>query len=542
MYKAIIIDDELPARRAIRALGEWEQHGIEIVAEADNGKQGLALLETEEPDLVFVDMKMPLMGGVEFLDKARSMHQEACYIVISGFDDFAYARSAMQAGSVDYLLKPIRKADLNTAISRATAIISERRERELSESRSQIYRNLSAPLVKEKIYSSIIDKSGRFHHIDELRAVLDTEELHSPCRVVVFKLLNAFDVIEVRFKNDSHAFYYALTNAMDELLDRFGKTFSFKNNRDETEIVAVVKLSGQDESRSIGIDELASQLASVFGVKLVAAEGPVASMESLGESYDAALRLLMELNMIDLRPVKPSVSSSASQKESDADRSSRSLLERARLFIQPIESGSERQAMQELRKWLEELEATGIVTMSDMLAIEAELRMFAKSLLAQFKAEEREIADSITLFDRTLRRRVYEFAAFKEAVLDYFRPFFAVLAEAGRSGDQASTVEKIKAHIELHYGDELPVSFFAERYHMSKEHLARLFKQKYDIGIHEYQLQIRMSKAKEWLSDKTLKIQTVSERVGFRDQNYFSKAFKKYTGLTPQEFRGKMES
>ncbi|REE85367.1 two-component system response regulator YesN [Paenibacillus taihuensis] len=539
MYKAIIIDDELPARRAIRALGEWEQYGIEIIAEADNGKQGLELLETEEPDLVFVDMKMPLMSGDEFLNKARILHQEACYIVISGFDDFAYARSAMQAGSVDYLLKPIRKADLNTAIGRAIAIIAERRERVLSESRSRIYRNLSAPLVKEKIYSSIIDKSGRFHHIVELRAVLDTEELSSLCRVVVFKLLNARDVIEQRFKNDSHAFYYALTNAVDELLDRFGKTFSFKNNRDESEIVAVIKLSGQADSLSIQVHELSAQLTSVFDVKLVAAEGPTASIESLGESYDAALRTLMDLNMIDLRPVK--LSSSSSQKESDTDRS-RSLLERSRLFIQPIESGSERQAMQELRKWLQELESTGVVTMSDMLAIEAELRMFAKSLLAQFKSDEQETADSIALFDRTLRRRVYEFAAFKEAVLDYFEPFFSVLAEAGRSGDNASIAEKIKAHIELHYDDELPVSFFAERYHMSKEHLARLFKQKYDIGIHEYQLQIRMSKAKEWLSDKSLKIQTVSERVGFRDQNYFSKAFKKYTGLTPQEFRGKMES
>ncbi|AZN43219.1 helix-turn-helix domain-containing protein [Paenibacillus albus] len=535
MYKAIIIDDELPARRAIRALGEWELYGIEIAAEADNGKEGLVLLEAEEPDLVFVDMKMPLMGGVEFLDKARATYPEACYIVISGFDDFTYARSAMQAGSVDYLLKPIRKADLNAAVGRAIEIIAERRNRLLSESRSQIYRNLSAPLVKEKIYSSIIDKSGRFHHIDELRAVLDTEALSSLCRVVVFKLLNAEDVIELRFKNDSHAFYYALTNAVDELFSRFGKTFSFKNNRDDSEIVAVIKLSDPNHPQRMVIDELSAQLTSVFGIQLVSEEGPDVTMERLGESYDAALRSLMELNMISLRPA-----SSSQQKEPDEGR--RSFLERARLFSQPIESGSERQAIHELRKWLEELEAAGAITMSGMLAIEVELRMFAETLLARFKMDEQETADYIGLFDRTLRRRVYEFTVFKAAVLDYFEPFFTVLAETGRSGENASTAEKIKAYIELHYDEELPVSFFAERYHMSKEHLARLFKQKYDIGIHEYQLQIRMGKAKEWLSDKSLKIQTVSERVGFRDQNYFSKAFKKYTGLTPQEFRGKMES
>ncbi|MBP3964303.1 response regulator transcription factor [Paenibacillus lignilyticus] len=532
MYKAIIIDDEQPARLAIRALGEWDNHKIEIVAEAGNGQEGIRLLAEQKPDIVFVDMKMPLMGGEEFLQQARTAHPDACYIVISGFDDFAYARSAMQAGSIDYLLKPIRKAELNDVIERAVTLINKRREQLLVDSSSRIYRNLSAPLVKEKIYSSIIDGNGRFHHIQELEAVLGTDAGEALCRVVVFKLLNAAEVIERKFYGDSHTFYFALTNAVDELLGRFGKSFSFKNNRDAMEIVAVVNLSDAGANQSIGIRGMIDKLTALFTIKLVASEGHLVGIDALGESYAAALRSLMALNMIDLRPALK-----------DAEGERPSLLERGSLFEQTIESGSERQAMQELRKWLEEIEASGVVTMSGMIAMEDELRMFAEMLAAQLKdGDSSESASAMEQFDRTLRGRVLEFTAFKAAVLAYFHPLFAALAELRRSESGSLSVqERIKSYIELHYYEELPVSFFAERFHMSKEHLTRIYKQKYGIGIHEYQLHIRMAKAKEWLSDKSLKIQTVSEKVGFRDQNYFSKAFKKYTGLTPQEFRAKME-
>ncbi|WP_308636165.1 response regulator transcription factor [Paenibacillus silvisoli] len=531
MYKAIIIDDELPARRAIRALGEWEKYGVEVVAEAENGKQGLSLLEEHKPDVVFVDMKMPLMGGEQFLEKARSAYPDACYIVISGFDDFAYARSAMKAGSIDYLLKPIRKADLNGVIEQAIAIIDKRREQHSHESRTQIYRNLSAPLVKEKIYSTIIDRSGRFHHIRELEAVLGPETADSRYRAVVFKLLNVTEAIEGKFAGDAHAFYFALTNAVDELLGAFGQTFSFKNSRDDQELVAIVKTTGRNAEPGFGMGWLSDKLTALFTVKLVAAEGAAETFERLGDSYDAAQRTLMALNMIDLRPVP-------GQKEAaEADRPS--LLERMNLIAQAMESGSEQQAVQELRKWLEEIEAAGVVTMSGMLAMEAELRLLAESLLAAFKVDEQEAAAELERFDRLLRGKIYEFLVFKHAVISFMISLFAVL---GRAGGGASTPEKIKAYIDLHYFEELPVSFFAERFHMSKEHLTRVFKQKYALGIHEYQLQIRMTKAKEWLSDKALKIQTVSEMVGFRDQNYFSKAFKKYTGLTPLEFRAKLDS
>ncbi|UUZ80280.1 AraC family transcriptional regulator [Paenibacillus sp. P26] len=103
-------------------------------------------------------------------------------------------------------------------------------------------------------------------------------------------------------------------------------------------------------------------------------------------------------------------------------------------------------------------------------------------------------------------------------------------------------VEQIKAYIDLNYYEDLSISFFTEKYFISKEHLIRLFKQKYGRGLYEYILKVRMERAKEPLSDPAVKIQTVCEKVGYNDTNYFSKAFKKYVGVSPQEYRSGLTS
>ena len=95
----------------------------------------------------------------------------------------------------------------------------------------------------------------------------------------------------------------------------------------------------------------------------------------------------------------------------------------------------------------------------------------------------------------------------------------------------------IKEQIDKNYSENIKVSDFSEKYFFSGEYLSRLFKLRYGSNIYEYLLMIRMERAKELLRERDLKIQDISLRVGYSDTNYFSKAFRNYTGLTPSEFR-----
>lgn len=126
MYKVLLIDDENPVHLAIRSLVDWQKLGLREPQSAYNGQEGLRLMERLRPDIAFVDMSMPLMGGADFLQVASRNHPYCQYIVVSGYDDFQYTKAAIRAGVVDYLLKPIDRGELERALKKAILRLPEK--------------------------------------------------------------------------------------------------------------------------------------------------------------------------------------------------------------------------------------------------------------------------------------------------------------------------------------------------------------------------------------------------------------------------------
>jgi two-component system response regulator YesN len=119
MYKALIIDDEKSVQIAVSKLGKWRTYQIEPPTTASNGKQGLFAMRELHPDIVFVDMQMPIMNGIDFLKNIQTEFPQTKCIVISGYDDFSYAQNAIKYGAIDYILKPIVEEELNASIEKA---------------------------------------------------------------------------------------------------------------------------------------------------------------------------------------------------------------------------------------------------------------------------------------------------------------------------------------------------------------------------------------------------------------------------------------
>ena len=128
MYKALVIDDERPARQAILALGDWEKYGIAPPFEASDSMVALALMEKKRPDIVFVDMYMPVIDGLGFLEKSAHSNSGTKFIVVSGFDDYEYLRQSFRYGVMEYLLKPIVAEELDNVLSRAVEELDAEKE------------------------------------------------------------------------------------------------------------------------------------------------------------------------------------------------------------------------------------------------------------------------------------------------------------------------------------------------------------------------------------------------------------------------------
>lgn len=124
MYKVLIVDDEKAVQIAISKLGKWRTYFLDTPYLASNGKEGLYALRELRPEIVFVDMQMPVMNGIEFLKNARIEFPNTKYIVISGYDDFYYAQNSIKLGAIDYILKPIVEEELNASIKKAVYLLN----------------------------------------------------------------------------------------------------------------------------------------------------------------------------------------------------------------------------------------------------------------------------------------------------------------------------------------------------------------------------------------------------------------------------------
>ena len=112
MYTARIVDDEEELRRAVIESVDWESIGFKVVGDAGNGVDALDMVEKLEPDLILTDIRMPMMTGLELAKNVRELRPATQIVILSGYDDFRYAQTAIQYNIIGYLLKPISADEL----------------------------------------------------------------------------------------------------------------------------------------------------------------------------------------------------------------------------------------------------------------------------------------------------------------------------------------------------------------------------------------------------------------------------------------------
>ncbi|BBI35415.1 response regulator [Cohnella abietis] len=155
MYKVMIVDDEPWSRKVIKQLGEWDSLQLTIVGEAEDGSEGLRLIDELQPDIIVTDMRMPGIDGVDLLKALKERHPLLKIIVMSGYDDFVYLKQAIHSQAKDYLLKPVDPDELNAALAQCV--------KELEQTKQISILTKSVPLLLAD--STILDQYLEYRHL-----------------------------------------------------------------------------------------------------------------------------------------------------------------------------------------------------------------------------------------------------------------------------------------------------------------------------------------------------------------------------------------
>ncbi|WP_068497795.1 response regulator [Paenibacillus kribbensis] len=544
MYNVLIIDDEEPLREAIRIVGDWDHLGIEHIYEATNGRLGLEMLSQHNIDVVMVDMKMPELNGIEFLRAIEKAYPHLLTIVISGYNDFEYTRQAIQSRVVDYLLKPIHRQDLNQALRKAVDILESRKQSENEFISQNITLNMSLPKLKEKLYLSILDGSFKRQANTTLLPLIGADQPGNRFGVSVLRLLNRDEVRRTRFHGDTELMDFAVTNVLAQTSDERLNCFSFPHPRREREVVSVCTLApGQEEHMAFLLAQVTQKavanLHGLFGMVVAAGVGqPCTDVMELASAYADAKALIYSTDVLKLEGA--SILHTAPRQTIKSEEVQ--WTDRLLLIQKDAQTGQANRAKVLLNDLLKPLASGSVFRLQDADRLIREfhflLREAAVELGASVSASSQKgaLEESERGSEGELSADFTSFADYGHRLTRMLELYIAGVQHA-QAGNQPFDISDIKKHIDRYYFEDIKISFFAETYFLSREYLMKLFKQQFGYGIHEYVQKVRMDKAKELLSDSSLKIQEISDMLGYKDKNYFSKAFRNYYQVSPSEYR-----
>ena len=135
--RVLLVDDEIMIREGFKRLFDWEAHDCEVVGEAADGMEALAKLDALEPDIAIMDINIPIMNGLKVIQLSRIKHPDTAFVIVSGYDDFAYCREALRLQITDYILKPVNYEEFGTCIDNLKIALFQRQSSGAGEQREE---------------------------------------------------------------------------------------------------------------------------------------------------------------------------------------------------------------------------------------------------------------------------------------------------------------------------------------------------------------------------------------------------------------------
>ncbi|QJC51425.1 response regulator transcription factor [Paenibacillus albicereus] len=510
----LIVDDELLARQGIKHLLDWESEGFRIVGEASNGKEALELIERLSPHILITDIVMPVMDGEELAREVRIRHPEIRMIVLSSFSEFDYVRSTFQSGVQDYILKPKLDAQkLLAALKKMAAGIPELRGMRMGGPKQQSLR-------------ALLDKAAAGFPLGDGAdgARLLQEQLPHPAFAVFGARLDA----DSPASGTSAAWKERLEAQLAELPEagRFAAAAELGAGRDL--VRALLNFDPADlPLLEAWLERLEASAAEAGWPVLGALAGPFDSLSGL----HAAIERLPDL--MERRFFHP---------------------ERRFFATLPSSAGADAGAPFDASAFEAELGG------QQFEAAFARLRVLAASLdgFQGMRVQELKSFIGHHLFHVivALLRHQYPAAALDERKYAYFRDIHEARSaqEAGQTmlrfleeaescvaarqrpgGSQA--MQKLLAYIQEHYAEPLHLADVAQHFHFSPSYLSNYFASHNKEGFSEHVNRVRIEQACRLLADTDGTIADIATRVGYADNSYFTKVFRKYMDQSPSQYR-----
>ena len=518
--KVLLVDDERLERVLVRKGFDWENNGFKIIGEASSGIEALEIIKREKPEIIFMDINMPYMDGLECAEEALKIIPECSIIILTGFREFEYARKAVKIGVKDFLLKPINIKDVsNTIIKIKEKILNKKNYHQEVE-------NLRQSVLADK---NIIIESF-FQRLVERR--INKDEAINKLKMYSFEgLIKQCICVSLELKKESNE---------ETNIANIKKVVSLISNNDYKDTICFVHymnniiiyfLSDDEKKVYTIIKELHNQINTKLKIQVTVGISLLnKGYEGISRAYRQAEKAISTFiifgrnRVISYQEYKDVLQQNLKRKEIDWND-----------FIFSVNNCLVEQVNAYVDVYLEQMKASSktppeylwLISMNMISVASSTLNRYGKSIYDLFLDDE--VYDSIRKIST-----IDDASIFLKKYLNTIVSF-----HQNKKGTKINKlVKNALSYVDENiFNPELSLKLVASKIFTNESYLSRVFKKEIGINLMEYILKKRIEESIRLLNTTDLKAYEIADKIGFSDPHYFSLCFKKQTGKTIIEYK-----
>lgn len=514
-YKVMIVDDEPIVCEGLR-LFSWHSYGCELVCEAADGVEALALADSVRPDIIISDIKMPEMSGIEFSKIIKQTDPDVEIILLTGYADFAYARQALEIGIHNYLLKPFRLEDIEKALTNCLQVIRERQKNKVFVQQISTQLSTMIPILTRQVFQELLDGT-----------ITKPSDKLSVCRITPAKYIVFSTQSDIE---SSESYNLAIYGLLSEAVAGMEREFYLAQRTDVINCVLCFKQERSDKfciQATLHFCQMFQKLVQErfgftisFGISL-----PSEDIYCLSELRSQSIRALNYRYLLGDCFV---------MLYSDIENEYSKTMMDLSAFTQDIQKCLLRRNTGELDLVYQKLTAAlagisnGDLNFIKKNVVDLIFRIFhfAEQTLPDIDAD-------IPYGEIVMLINSESLEGFSIHATDLLK---SLVPHTPTDRNRAIT-DKVKTYIEENLEKDLSLELLSGQMNYSTAYLSRMIKKYSGKTFMELLLDCRINRARELLKNTGWKVSEIARKVGYYDHSYFIRTFKKKTGLTPNEYR-----
>ncbi len=532
MFKALFVDDEIIVREGVERRVDWESHGFILSGTFSHGLQVKEYLQVhDDVSLVFSDISMPVMDGLELAKYIHDCHPHIYVLLLTGYDEFEYAQEAIKYNVKEFLLKPITANEMGTVLSRVHEVLLGEQHKIMEQQELMDKLRESLPLLRERFLNRLV--TGRIP-AERLPEQLSSYQLPEMRRNSLCIIIDTYRRNRPEENGSSPDLY--LLSVFDLCRQHLNEEDTLFFNKDDQPVCIIQQDSAKDlQRRSLLLcEQLRQQINQHYGESASFGIGRSCSdFSHLHRSYRDAEKALRHQYVLGSNRII-----SAEQIHDNSD------------------------SLHEIRRDLEEELIHSLKTEPPEISREIVKRFFTEPTADQATLQYAQIQTYLLLgslisfieeagiytseFLPTAHEGFTMISSLKskEEVQQWFCQFIDTIHRhiSRQSMDQGKQkIQQAVEYLEQHFSNPaLGIQDICTELHISASHFSALFKRVTGKTFVEYLTALRVQQASMLLKTTNLCAYEVAEDVGYEDSHYFSQVFKKVTGMSIREYRGKL--